>query len=335
MLAKNLKLAELHVHLGGAVDPAILWSMAHDQGLRLPTKDYWKFFKMITVTGDKMKTFSDYLSILHNWTEVIQSSPYAVERSVYEVIGGAYRKNNITLLEIRFNPMKRNRGGEQDLDHIIMAALRGMDRALLEYPQVRCGLIFCLDRHFSFEKNCIMAEKAIKYKNRGVVGLDFANSQCPGFRFSDYKREITKWRRAGLKLTIHTGETKEANDIEEAIELLRPERIGHGIKAAYDKKLMRIIKKFSIVLEICPASNLSTGAVKNLEELKFILQTFKKEEVKFCLNTDGPEVFQTNLLNEIELLLENKILEEEDILRANKIAFLSTFIPKGGQNGYF
>ena len=74
-----------------------------------------------------------YLALFH-WTELIQSSPIAVERSVYEVIGGAYRKNNVTKLELRFNPMKRNRGGEQDLDHIIAAAVRGMDRAVLEYP---------------------------------------------------------------------------------------------------------------------------------------------------------------------------------------------------------
>ena len=71
---------------------------------------------------------------------------------MYEVVGGAYRKNNITTMELRFNPMKRNRGGEQDLDHIVAAAVRGMDRATLEYP-VKPGLIFCLDRAFPFELN--------------------------------------------------------------------------------------------------------------------------------------------------------------------------------------
>ena len=77
---------------------------------------------------------------------------------MYEVIGGAYRKNNVTQLELRFNPMKRNRGGEQDLDHIIAAAVRGMDRAVLEYPLVRAGLIFCLDRGFSRELNEILGK---------------------------------------------------------------------------------------------------------------------------------------------------------------------------------
>ena len=88
---------------------------------------------------------------------------------MYEVIGGAYRKNNITTTELRFNPMKRNRGGEQDLDHIIAAALRGMDRATLEYP-VKPGLLFCLDRAFPFELNEILVEKAIAWRDRGVVG---------------------------------------------------------------------------------------------------------------------------------------------------------------------
>ena len=76
-------------------------------------------------------------------------------------------------MELRFNPMKRNRGGEQDLDHIIGAAIRGMDRAMLEYP-VTPGLIFCLDRAFPYELNEIIAEKAIAWRDRGVVGVDIA-----------------------------------------------------------------------------------------------------------------------------------------------------------------
>ena len=127
------KLAELHTHLGSSVDPAVMWEIAHAQGIRLPTKDYWRFVDMITVNPKKVKSFDDYLDMFR-WTELIQSSPTAIERSVYQTIAGAYRKNNITLLELRFNPMKRNRGGEQDLDQIMMAAIRGIDRASLEYP---------------------------------------------------------------------------------------------------------------------------------------------------------------------------------------------------------
>ena len=165
VLPRNRPLTELHTHLGGAVAPAIMWGIAHAQGIRLPTKDYWEFRELITVSARRGRSFDGYLQLFH-WTELIQSSPIAVERSVYEVIGGAYRKNNITTIELRFNPMKRNRGGEQDLDHIISAAIRGMDRAMLEYP-VTPGLILCLDRAFPYQLNEIIAEKAIAYRSSG------------------------------------------------------------------------------------------------------------------------------------------------------------------------
>src|SRR4030095_16208130 len=178
-LSRKVPLAELHCHLGGAVTPAVMWGIAHAQGIRLPTKDYWEFRDMITVSPRRARSFVGYLQ-LFPWTELIQSSPLAVERSVYEVIGGAYRRNNITTIELRFNPMKRNRGGEQDLDHIISAAIRGMDRAMLEYPVIP-GLIFCLDRAFPYHLNEIIAEKAIAYRARGVVGIDIAGPESPDF----------------------------------------------------------------------------------------------------------------------------------------------------------
>ena len=183
LLSRKVPLAELHCHLGGAVTPAIMWGIAHAQGIRLPTKDYWAFRKLIT--AQRRRSFQAYLDLFY-WTELIQSSPLAVERSVYEVIGGAYRKNNITTMELRFNPMKRNRGGEQDLDHIIAAAVRGMDKATLEYP-VKPGLIFCLDRGFSRELNEIIAAKAIAWRDRGVVAVDIAGPEEPGFHFADYR----------------------------------------------------------------------------------------------------------------------------------------------------
>ena len=72
--------------------------------------------------------------------------------------------------------MKRNLDSELDLDHIIHAALRGMDRAMLEYG-VQAGLIFCLAREFDHKLNSIILEKAIKYRHRGVVGIDLAGTE--------------------------------------------------------------------------------------------------------------------------------------------------------------
>src|ERR1051325_2608282 len=119
-------LAELHTHLGGSVDPAVMWSLAHEQGIALPVKDYWDFVDLVTVDP---------------------------------------------------------RGGERDLDHIIMAAVRGLDRAALEFPRVRAGLILMMDRTFTHEQNEVIVEKAIRYAPRGVVGVDIAGPRPNGGRY--------------------------------------------------------------------------------------------------------------------------------------------------------
>ena len=115
----------------------------------------------MTVSDPRGVENLDALDAIYHWTELIQSSPLAVERSVHAAIGGAYRSQGITTLELRFNPMKRNRGGERDLDHIILAATRGLDLARLEYPHVRAGLILMMDRTFDARRNEIIVEKAI------------------------------------------------------------------------------------------------------------------------------------------------------------------------------
>src|SRR3954454_17729488 len=139
-------LAELHTHLGGSVASDILWSLADEQGIALPVKDYWEFDRLVTVSDPRGVADLDALDAIYHWTELIQSSPLAVERSIHAAIGGAYRSQGITTLELRFNPMQRNRGGERPPDHFTTAAVRALARASLEYPQVRAGLILMMDR---------------------------------------------------------------------------------------------------------------------------------------------------------------------------------------------
>jgi len=271
-----------------------------------------------------VKSFEDYLAMFH-WTELIQSSPLSVERSVYETIAGAYRKNNITLLELRFNPMKRNRGGEQDLDHIMMAAFRGLDRALLEYP-VKAGIIVCLDRTFDLRLNQILLEKALRYQSRGVVGIDIAGARNPKFHYSDCKAIYRRARREGLGLTVHAGEDEGPESVTDAVEQLEPDRIGHGVRATEDDATMDLLKERGITLEVCPSSNLQTHVVQGVGQMKYIFRRIKEYRVRYTINTDGPEMLATYLRNEIDFLLRNGILTSTDILRATRWAFASSFL---------
>ncbi len=320
----DTKLAELHVHLGGSVDPATMWEIAHSQGIKLPTKDYWRFVDMITVNPKMKKAFDDYLILFH-WTDFIQSSPSAVERSVYQTIAGAYRKNNITKLELRFNPMKRNRNGEQDLDQIFMAGIRGLDRASMEYP-VKAGIVVCLDRKFDYKLNSILVKKAIRYRDRGVVGIDMAGERNEKFRYSDYRGLYKEARDGGLGLTVHAGEEEDHNSVIEVVNSLEPDRIGHGINASGSAEAMDLLRERKITLEICPTSNLNTGVVGSAADFRRIFKALKANGIMYTINTDGPEMLMTNLRGEIEYLLSNKILSTQDLERANMQAFAASFI---------
>src|SRR5919106_1684838 len=300
-------LAELHTHLGGSVGSDVLWTLAHEQGIALPVKDYWDFDKLVTVDPRGVAGLPE-LDQIYRWTELIQSSPLAVERSVHGAIGGAYRTQNITTLELRFNPMKRNRGGERDLDHIIMAAIRGLDRASLEYPRVRAGLILMMDRTFTREQNEIIVEKAIRYAARGIVGVDIAGPRPGGGRYSyrELAPLVEEARAAGLGITIHVGEEGGRDGLEEigeVVEHLRPERIGHGILAAQDEGTMRLLREAGTVLELCPTSNLLTRALPDEDALRDTLRAFVDRGVAFTIATDGPEMMRTHLRDELGLLL--------------------------------
>ena len=301
-----------------------MWGVAHAQGIKLPTKDYWEFVDLITVRRNARKSFEEFLALYH-WTELIQSSPLAVEASVYEVVGGAYRKANITTLELRYNPMKRNRGGEQDLDHIIMAGVRGMDRALLEYP-VRAGLIFCLDRTFAYGQNEIIVDKALAYRHRGVVGIDIAGPRDPDFHYRDYAALFRRAKRAGLGITVHAGEDEGPESVDEVVRHLNPDRIGHGIHAALDPSLCKRIAERGILLEICPSSNLHTRVVKNADELGRYIATFRKHKVRFSFNTDGPEMLQTTLRDELRSVIARGWVSKSELAQCGEWAREASFV---------
>ena len=197
--------------------------------------------------------------------------------------------------------MKRNRGGEQDLDHIISAAIRGMDRAMLEYP-VTPGLILCLDRAFPYQLNEIIAEKAIAYRDRGVVGIDIAGPESddvPARRLQAAVRprpphgpgHHRPYRRVGAGRGDRRGH-----------RAARAVAIGHGVKAAYDPRTMAMIRERGITLEICPTSNLNTRVVSGWDEFRWIFDTFRRNEVRFTINTDGPEMLKTYIRDELATL---------------------------------
>lgn len=314
-------LADLHVHLGATTSPGFLWELAHKQGLKLPEKDYHAFIKQIRVsrkTGHKQylkkigKNASQSKSSPFNVTHTIQSSPFAVEECVHTAIAGAYRKSGLTRLELRFNPMFRNRNGEHDLDKIILSAVMGLKRATLEYP-IKAGLIFETDRQFSTSQHEVIVRKAIEFAAFGIVGIDVSGPSPDRFSIDSFVPAFKLARKNGLKTTFHTGEFTGVEEMWEVIQKLKPDRIGHGIKSTDDPKLVSYIAKSKIPLELCPSSNILTGVVTGWDELAERIQILKRAGVILTVNSDGPEFLQTDVKKELQLLVDHGAFTLDDV----------------------
>lgn len=330
----DVELCELHTHIGFGISPTMLWEIAHDQGILLPTKNYWEFVKMVTI--HETKTYEEYLK-LYDWTEKIQSSPEALFYGVQNMISRAYRKNNISTIELRFNPILRNRDKEKDLDHLIVFALQGMERAMLKYP-VKAGMILMMDRRFDHTLNEAIVKKAIKYKNHGVIGVDLAgpienNEHSRNFRPKNIADLVKEAKSHGLGVTIHTGEVTSTEEMWEVIEELSPDRIGHGISSVKDPALMKHLSDHKIILETCPISNLNTNLIKDYEEMKAIYKAFNENNVLYTINTDGPEMQCTSLRKVFCKLYQENVLTPQELLHANTVAHQASFIHRKHPEG--
>ncbi len=113
------------------------------------------------------------------------------------------------------------------------------------------------------------------------------------------------------------------------VETLEPHRIGHGICAAKDERVMDLLRERGIVLEICPSSNLATRAVASLDELGAVLRRFWERGVKFTINTDGPYLLDTNMRSEVRMLREAGVLSDEQLDQTLRWAREATFVENG------
>ncbi len=336
VFAVDEPLAELHAHLGGGVNAATMWELAHEQGIKLPYRDYWHFAGATNVGGGTDGL--DGLDRIYHLTELIQSSPEGVFRAVHGMISGGYRSQRITTHEVRFNPAKRNRGGERDLDAIVMAAVHGIDRATLEYP-VRAGLILMMDRGFPPELNAAIVERAIRFRDRGVVAIDIGGP-APRRRRAALplpRAGPAGGARAGGGARRHAARRRGGRQRARPGPLRRTRctrcstwawtASGTGSSPPSTRACRSEALETGVVLEICPTSNVRTGAVRDEEQMAEIVFALEAAGIPLVVATDGPEMIGTRLRAEYAMLVRRGALSLEAARAANERAHALSFIP--------
>lgn len=324
---------DLHVHLGATSSPHYLWELAHRQGINLENKNYWDFVDNMLVPSH-----IDHEKYLRRFdlTQLIGSSPDAVAQTVFNAFSEAYRKSNITLMEIRFNPMLRNISGKYDLDNLILKACSAVKKAMLVYPIVG-GIIIETDRKFSAEQSMILAHKAVEFKNMGVVGFDISGSyyKDPTFNFDPHIKAFEYVKKNGLGVTVHAGELPDTEyEIKDVLDKIQPDRIGHGIHCVEDDTIMDAIKERGISLEVCPSSNVTTSAVESKGHMFKIINRLLEYDVKFTINSDGPEFLRSYTKDEFDKHIRlHELISNSDIYKIRMNGFTESFLCKYGGYG--
>ncbi|HEY2545430.1 MAG TPA: adenosine deaminase [Candidatus Acidoferrum sp.] len=343
---KSLPKVLLHEHLDGVLRPETVIDLAKSAGYtELPTKNPEKLAEWFH-QGANQGSLPKYLEGFVHTIAVMQTED-ALECVAYEQAEDL-SGDGVVYFETRFAPVFHTRAG---LSHqqVVSAVLKGLERGKHDFG-ISSGLIICAMR--DMDVSLEMAELAIDFRDRGVVGFDLAGEEG-GYPPKKHVDAFHYIQRQNFNITIHAGEGFGKESIWQAIQYCGAHRIGHGtrliedIAIAKDGKVVKLgalaqyVLDKRIPLEICLLSNVQTGAARSLAEHPF--KTFYREKFRVTLNTDNRLMSDTTMTKEFAAAQETFGLGLDDFetitVNAMKSAFISydqrcSFIYKVLRPGY-
>ena len=310
-MTKRLKKAELHCHLEGAAPPALALAQAQKYGVVPATfmrdgtyawNDFAEFIKAYDRVAALFRTEEDYALL----TETYLRELAAVDTIYSEIIVSPDHGDRIGL------------GAETYL-----AGITAGIEAAKAATSIETRIIVTGERHFGPESVIAAAEYAARSDNPLITGFNMAGEERMG-RVADYARAFDTARDAGLGLTIHAGEVCGAFSVTDALDLVKPSRIGHGVRAIEDPDLVRRLVDLGTVLEVCPGSNIALKVFPDLASHP--LRKFHDAGVKVCINSDDPPFFGTSLAQEYDWASSAFGFSEEEINGMTRTAIEAAFV---------
>jgi adenosine deaminase len=326
---KSLPKVLLHEHLDGVLRPKTVIELAsstkYDQ---LPTEDPEELARWFH-QGANQGSLTKYLEGFAHTIAVMQTKE-ALEQVAYEQAEDLSR-DGVIYFETRFAPVFHTRKG---LNHqqVVAAALKGLARGRKDFG-ISSGLIICAMRNMDVSLE--MAELAVDFRERGVVGFDLAGEEG-GYPPKKHVEAFHYIQRQNFNITIHAGEGFGKESIWQAIQYCGAHRIGHGTRliddiAVADSKAVKLgdlaqyVLDKRIPLEICLLSNVHTGAARSLSEHPF--KILYQEKFRVTLNTDNRLMSDTSMTKEFEAAGDTFGLSLEDFEKITINAMKSAFLP--------
>jgi adenosine deaminase len=290
--------AELHLHLEGAIPLDTLWQLAQKYGGDPEVPDQ-------SALAGKFQ-YSDFPHFLEMWhwkNRFIRE--YDDFTFFAEAIARDLQQQNIRYVEAFYSPGDFERFGLTP-QRITQAMRAGLDKA----PGVRVQLIADLVRDREPEKAACTLRDVVEVRDQGVIGIGLGGSEH-NYPAQMFEQVFEDARRFGLHTTAHAGEASGADSVRAAVEVLKAERIGHGIRAIEDPSLVRLLAERRIPLEVCPISNLCTGVVRSMPEHP--IRRLFDAGVFVTINTDDPKMFGNSLVQEYQALMETFAFTETQV----------------------
>jgi adenosine deaminase len=326
---KTLPKVLLHEHLDGVLRTKTVIELARSANYdQLPSKDPDELARWFH-QGANQGSLPKYLEGFAHTIAVMQTEE-ALERVAYEQAEDLSR-DGVVYFETRFAPIFHTRGG---LTHqqVVSSVLKGLEQGRKEFG-ISSGLIICAMRNMDVSLE--MAELAVDFRQRGVVGFDLAGEEG-GYPPKKHVDAFHYIQRQNFNITIHAGEGFGKESIWQAIQYCGAHRIGHGTRliediAVADGKAVKLgdlaqyVLDKRIPLEICLISNVHTGAAKSLFEHPFRL--LYQEKFRVTLNTDNRLMSDTSMTKEFEAAADTFGLSLDDFEKITINAMKSAFLP--------
>jgi len=309
---------ELHRHLEGSLRIQSLLELAIQNETPLPTTDPTALAKIAQVL-EPMDSLDAVLAAFDLFQNAFQTLP-AVQRLTYEAVVDA-ALDGVRLLELRFSPAFMAQPAGLDWDAMMASVLAGVQQAQGEHP-IAVGLIAIVSRIYGPESARETAAFAANWR-KDLVGFDLADVE-EHWPARDFAAAIEPVHKAGLPVTVHSGENTGAEHIRDSLDWLHARRIGHGVSLIQDPALMRRCADEGILIEACPTSNVRTRAVPSLEEHPAL--ALLRAGVPVSINSDDPGLFDIRLSGELRLAQSHMGFGEADIQDALRCAFQASFL---------
>lgn len=310
---------DLHVHLDGSLRLETILDIASNEGIELPANTLDGLFSAIGC-GNNFGSLVDYLKGFDITLRVMQTEE-SLERIAFELAEDAHREN-VRYMEVRYAPMLHTRRGLK-LTKVVEAVLDGLRRARETYG-IKANVIVCGIRNISPESSYEMAELAVAYKGRGVVGFDLAGAEAD-FPAKHHKKAFQLVRDNNINCTIHAGEAYGPESIAQAIHVCGAHRIGHGCRLRENGDLLHYLNDHRTPLECCPSSNVQTGAVR--DHASHPLKLYFDLGLRVTINTDNRLITDTSVSKELWLCHTQMGMSFADIKSLVVAGFKSSFRP--------